>query len=144
MYCVDSNVLINAFIAEQPDSSLAFNSLDSLRNGPQKVVILPSVATSFLRVVTNRRIINDSSPIDEAAEFLDALLVSPYCDVMEPGSSYWRIFRTLVAEHGPIVDDLPDIQIAASTISLGATLLSFDRGFARFSDLQWVNPKDAK
>lgn len=140
MYCVDVNVLVNAYVAEQKHSDLAFHELVRLRSGPRVVGILPIVATGFLRLTTDHRVLPEPSPIDEAVGFLDALLLSRFVRIVEPGPQYWSVFRTLVDEHGPIGPDMTDIHIAASAISLGAELISFDRGFARFHELQWTNP----
>jgi len=49
-------------------------------------------------------------------------------------------FRRLIAEHGPVGPDVTDVHIAAAALSLGAELISFDRGFARFHELKWINP----
>lgn len=140
MYCVDVNVLVNAYVADQRHSDLAFNELVRLRAGPRELGILPSVATGFLRLTTDPRVLPEPSPIDEAIQFLDALLLAKQTRIVEPGPSYWSIFRGLVNEHGPIGPDMTDVHIAASAMSLGAELISFDRGFARFRDLNWINP----
>jgi toxin-antitoxin system PIN domain toxin len=140
MHCVDVNVLVNAFIAEQPHSSLAFNTLVRLQQSPRKTIVLPTVATGFLRLVTNRRVFRNPSPIDHAADFLDAFTAGRHVSVVEPGPEYWRVFRDLVNKYGPIADEIPDVQIAASAIVLGASVVSFDRGFARFSEIEWINP----
>jgi toxin-antitoxin system PIN domain toxin len=140
MYCVDVNVLVNAFVADQRHSDLAFSELVRLRAGPRELGILPIVATGFLRLTTDPRVLRVPSPIDEAIQFLDALLMAKPTRIVEPGPSYWSIFRGLVDEHGPIGPDMTDVHIAAAAMSLGAELISFDRGFARFSQLRWTNP----
>jgi Predicted nucleic acid-binding protein, contains PIN domain len=140
MYCVDVNVLINAYVADQRHSDLAFNQLVRLRAGPRELGILPIVATGFLRLTTDPRVLPEPSPIDEALEFLDALLLSRHVHIVDPGPQYWEIFRVLVREHGPVGPDMTDVHIAAAAMSLGAELISFDRGFARFRDLSWNNP----
>ena len=140
MYCVDVNVLFNAYVGDQRHSDIAFNELLRLRSGPRELGILPIVATGFLRLATDHRVLPEPSPIDEAAEFLDALLMAKATRIVQPGPQYWAIFRRLLAEHGPVGPDVTDVHIAATALSLGAELISFDRGFARFHELQWTNP----
>jgi toxin-antitoxin system PIN domain toxin len=140
MYCVDVNILVNAYVVDQHHSEIAFNELLRLRPGPRELGILPIVATGFLRLTTDDRVLPEPSPIDEAAAFLDALLLAKSVRIVEPGPQYWSIFRRLVAEHGPVGPDVTDVHIAAAALSLGAELISFDRGFARFHELQWTNP----
>lgn len=62
---------------------------------------------------------------------------------MDPGSGYWHEFSSLIAYHSARDADVTDCQIAASAITLGATLYSFDRGFSRFRTLSWVDPAAA-
>lgn len=143
MYCVDVNILVNAYVVDQHHSDIAFSELLRLRSGPRELGILPIVATGFLRLATDHRVLPEPSPIDEAAEFLDALLLAKSVRIVEPGPQYWSIFRRLVAEHGPVGPDVTDVHIAAAAISLGAELISFDRGFARFRELDWTNPAKA-
>lgn len=140
MYCVDVNVLFNAYVGDQRHSDIAFNELLRLRRGPRELGILPIVATGFLRLTTDHRVLPEPSPIDEAVEFLDALLTAKSTRIVEPGPRYWPVFRRLIDEHGPIGPDVTDVQLAAATIALRAELISFDRGFARFRELQWINP----
>lgn len=105
--------------------------------------MLPLVATGFLRITTDPRILRKASPVDEALGFLRTLLSSPACRVVEPGPGYWPIFEGLVGEHGPRASDLTAMQIAASALAMGSTLVYHDRGFARFKDLTWINPARA-
>jgi toxin-antitoxin system PIN domain toxin len=140
MNCIDVNIVVNAFFGDQPSSARAGETLTALRESSQKCVLLPVVASGFLRVVTNRKLIQKAAPLDIAIEFLDALLSDGLVTVADPGPTYWTAFHGLLKEHRPTHYDITDTQIAASAIALGATLYSFDRGFARFNTLSWVDP----
>lgn len=143
MYCVDVNVLIYAYVSDLPQSGRAFSVLTDLQDSQRGLGLLPVVATGFLRITTNPRILKRTSPVDWALGFLRTLLSSPACRVVEPGPGYWPIFEDLVGDHGPRASDLTDVQIAASALAMGSTLVSYDRGFARFKDLSWINPARA-
>ena len=143
MNCIDVNIVVNAFFVDQPSSPLARETLSHLRGSSHKCVLLPIVASGFLRVVTNRKLIQRAAPLDVAIEFLDALLSDGLIAVADAGPAYWKTFQGLLREHRPTHHDITDTQIAASAITLGATLYSFDRGFARFKALSWVDPAAA-
>ncbi len=144
MNCIDVNVVVNAFLGDQPSNALAKETLVDLRSSPITCILFPVVASGFLRVVTNRRLVETSAPLDKAIEFLDSLLSDGLMTVLDPGANYWKTFHGLLTDHRPTHHDITDTQIAASAITLGATLYSFDRGFARFNSLSWVDPSVAR
>ena len=75
-------------------------------------------------------------------EFVNVLLGSPTVSVMNPGARHWEIFASLFAAHSPRRADVTDVWLAAAVMEIGAQWVSYDRGFARFPQLRWVNPHD--
>lgn len=142
-YCVDVNTLVYAYVSDLAQSRRALAALTDLRASPRGLGLLPVVATGFLRITIDPRILRKASPVDEAPGFLRTLLSSPARRVVESGPGYWPIFDGLVGERGPRASDLTDMQIAESALATGSTLVSYDRGFARFKDLAWINPARA-
>jgi len=64
----------------------------------------------------------------------------PSVVLLHPTDNFWQFLReTIVAgqAHGALITDA---QLAALTISYGATLATTDRDFARFPSLRSVNP----
>ena len=56
--------------------------------------------------------------------------------------SRWQQFATLVDDLGLRANDVPDALLAATALSLGARLATFDRGFRRFAGLQVLEPSE--
>ncbi len=46
----------------------------------------------------------------------------------------------MVLEHRPSSAAMTDVYLAAAAMEIHATWVSFDRGFARFKELRWLNP----
>lgn len=143
MHCVDVNVLVQACMAVSPRHQQARHWLLSQRTSPTGLGLFSVVVSGFLRVVTDRRVFTEPLDAEAAVAFLDALTASPTVSLLEPGPRHWSLFRGMVLEHRPASVDMTDVYLAAAAIEAQATWVSFDRGFARFRELHWINPADA-
>jgi toxin-antitoxin system PIN domain toxin len=143
MLSVDVNVLVYAYDRSARHHEIARALLDEHRLSPEALVLLPAVMSGFLRVTTDRRILARPAEPQAAVAFLDALLAAPSISVREPGPRHWPILRELVETYAPRGAEVSDVVLAAAAMELGLTWVSFDRGFARFRGLRWVNPADA-
>jgi toxin-antitoxin system PIN domain toxin len=132
MLCVDVNVLVDAFrpTAHRHDQVKAW--LDDAAVGTEPVIVLPGVAASFLRVVTNRRIWQQPSSPATSTAFLRALGDAPAVRRLEPTPGHVERFLGLVDHYGLTGDDVPDAYLVACCLDLGATLVTSDRGLRRF------------
>ena len=93
--------------------------------------VLPMVAVSYLRIVTNSRVFVNPTPLADAQIFLNAVLVTP--GVQMPGTgAEWPIFEHLCAEYGLQGNDVQDAWIAAAVRANHELLVTFDRGFKRW------------
>lgn len=142
MISVDVNVLVYAFDRSSPQHDRARAVLESHRASPEFMLLFPSVVAGFLRVMTDRRIFAEPVPPMAAVAFIDGLLAGPSVRIAQPGARHWPIVRGLVETYQPRGPEIPDVILAASAIELGLTWVSYDRGFARFRELRWVNPAD--
>lgn len=143
MNTVDINVLLGAFFEESETHAPSVATIEGLRRSSQPLIIFPVVAAGFIRISTSRRMSDKPASTQMALSFLEALLVSPRNFIMDGGAQFWNEFSALVSYHSARDGDVTDCQIAASAITQGATLYSFDRGFARFNRLKWVDPASA-
>jgi len=137
---VDVNVLLGVFFEGSGTHVQAMDTIEVLRRSSQPLIIFPVVAAGFIRISTSPRMSNDPVSTQLALSFVDSLLSSPFNSVMDAGANFWGEFASLVSYHSARDSDVTDCQIAATAITLGATLYSFDRGFARFNTLSWVDP----
>ena len=143
MLSADVNVLVYAFDQSSPQHVRARAVLDRQRTSPELMLLFPSVLAGFLRVMTDRRIFVEPVEPMTAVAFVDGLLAGPSVRIAEPGARHWSIVRQLVEAYQPRGPEMPDVILAASAIELGLTWVSFDRGFARFRELRWVNCADS-
>jgi len=142
MLFVDVNVLVYAHRPEAARHGEFLGWLEEARTGDEPVGIADHVLAGFLRVVTHPRVFKDPTPTGVALEFATAVRSSPAVLPVFPGERSWPIFEDLVAASEARGNAIPDAMIAAMTIEQGATLVTADRGFARFPRLRWRHPLD--
>ncbi len=88
------------------------------------------VVASFLRLVTSPRIFNVPATIDEALQFVDALLAQPGVQLASLGPE-WPTLRKLCLDKQLTGNALPDAWLAAATLQLGEHLVTFDSDFKK-------------
>src|SRR3990172_2110624 len=129
----DVNVLIAASRSDHPHHKTAFASLDqavtACANGAS-LKLMPMVIASFLRLVTNSKIFNHPTPVEEAVGFLDALVAVPGV-VMPSLGAEWPMLRQLCLEKNLTANDVPDAGLAAAVIQPGEHPLTFDADFRK-------------
>src|SRR3989304_1741105 len=111
----DVNVLIAASRSDHPHHKTAYASLK----------LMPMVVASFLRLVTNSKIFNHPTPVEEAVGFLDALFAAPGVEMPSLGAE-WPMLRRLCIEKNLAANDVPDAWLAAAGIQLREQLVPFD------------------
>ncbi len=98
---------------------------------------IPGVAASgFLRVVTHPRVFREPTPTSVAVEFLNALLASPTVSLTNPSPRHWRILAELATDMELRGNSIPDAYLATIAIESGATFVTADQGFTRFTGLR--------
>ena len=129
----DVNVLIAASRTDHPHHKAArawLNEAVTACEVGTSLKVMPMVAASFLRLVTNSRIFVQPTPIDRAMAFLDALLAVPGVEMPLQGGE-WGIVRELCAANKLTANDIPDAWLAASVIHQSEHLVTFDTDFRR-------------
>ena len=142
MLLADVNAFIYAHRPESPEAAAHHSWLTAALHGDEPFGVSELVLSSFLRIVTNRRVYVEPTPVPTALSFCDAVLSAPSAIRVRPGPRHWGIFRQLCAEVGARGNLVPDAYLAAMAIEHGATWITTDRGFARFPGLRWRLPLD--
>ncbi|MCH9650333.1 MAG: type II toxin-antitoxin system VapC family toxin [Deltaproteobacteria bacterium] len=140
MRLLDANLLIYAYNRSSPFHEESKRWLESLLSSPEPVCIPWPTLLAFVRITTDRRILDQPFTIAEAVEIVDEWLELPMVTSPQPSLRHWAILReqlTVGQATGPLV---PDAHLAALAIEHGATLCSTDRDFSRFEGLRWENP----
>ena len=95
---------------------------------------------AFVRISTNPRIFEQPLLPAEAVATVASWLERPSVSVLEAGERCWEILRHLLVEaqvSGPLVRDA---FLAALAFENGAALVTTDRDFTRFRNLELRNP----
>jgi len=135
MMMPDVNVLVYAHREESHAHKRYAEWLTALALGPEPFALSERVLEGFVRVVTNPRIFDPSSPSALAFRFLDALIARPGCSLIRPGPHHMEIFRKLCESHKLKGKLVADAAHAALAIESGCEWVSADTDFARFAPL---------
>lgn len=142
MILFDVNVLLNAHRAGQEHHRVARELLETVVNTPAPFAISELVLSAFIRIATNPRVFAAPTPLDDAFRFTDSLLRRPNARVVRAGDRHWQIFEELCRRTQARGGLIADAQHAALALEHGCEWVSFDRDFAKFSDLRWRHPLD--
>lgn len=133
MLVVDTNVLIYATNedAKQHAASRAW-LLEELGHGTE-VVGMPWVTLlGFIRVTTHPRILTTPLSAQEAMSVVSGWLDHPRVVTPEPSPRHSSLLAGLLTDAGTAGNLTNDAHLAALALELDATMVSFDRDFARF------------
>lgn len=134
----DVNILVYAHREESPAHVRYADWLRALATGPEPFGLSEPVMQGFVRVVTNGRIFDPPSTVEQAFRFLYALRARPTCSVLRPGPGHWDIFRELCLLPGVHSKLVADAAHAALAIESGCEWVTADTDFARFAPtLRW-------
>jgi uncharacterized protein len=137
---LDVNVVLAVHRDDHPDFETARGWLDRTLIDRTPFAVVDLVAGAFLRIATNRRIFSIPTPIDEAFAYLKALREQPAHAMLAPGPQHLVLLEKLCASAEASGDLVPDAQLAAIALEHACELVSFDRDFARFTELDWSRP----
>jgi len=129
----DVNVLIAASRSDHPHHRVARGWLNEAVAACEvggSLKLMPMVAASFLRLVTNPRVFVEPTPVENAVEFLEALLAVPGIEMPLLGGE-WPTLRELCVANKLTANDIPDAWLAASVIHQSEHLATFDNDFQR-------------
>ena len=129
----DVNLLLAASRSDHPHHKTAYAHLNEAIvacSEGASIKLMPMVAASFLRLVTNSKIFVNPTPVKDAIGFMDALLEVPGVEMPLLGAE-WPIYRQLCIEKKLAANEIPDAWLAAAAIQLGEHLVTFDADFKK-------------
>ncbi len=137
---VDANVLLYAVDEDSRFHQAARSWLEAALNGPRRVGLPWMSLTSFLRIATNPRALRDPLTPAAAWAYVDDWLGAPSVWVPQPGRGHRDLLRRLVIDHELRANLVSDAVLAALCIEYGLQIVSADSDFARFGEIDWINP----
>ena len=141
MLLPDVNVLIYAHVRDSiPEHDEYADWLIRLATGPEPFALSVLVLSGFIRVVTNPRVFDQPSTLDQSFAFVSSLLERPTARIVGPGPDHMDIFERLCREARATGKLVADAQHAAVAIEHGCTMVSTDSDFSRFQRLRWQHP----
>lgn len=133
MLLLDVNVLLAAHRADHPDHDVAAAELGVTARGDEPFTVPSFVWASLLRLATNRRVFGVPSSLGDVFAFIDAVIGQQGFVAAEPGVRHLTLLRQACAAAGASGNLVPDAVLAGLAEELGATVVSFDHDFDRFS-----------
>ena len=140
MQLPDVNVLIYAHRLESPEHQRYAEWLTELVHGPEPFALSELGASGFVRIVTNSRIWNEPTPIEDALEFIQRLRTRSNARLLTHGPASWDIFARLCVVARARGKLVADAYHAALAIEHGCELVTADSDFARFPGLRQRHP----
>lgn len=132
----DVNLWVYAFREDSPAHAASRAALTAALDGGERFLFIPSVASSFLRLVTNPRIFVRPSEPAEAWSFVDWLEAHPSSVFAEADAMAFGVFKHLCLASGASGNAVPDAFLAALALRHDARLVTLDAGMRRFAGLR--------
>lgn len=135
MVILDSNILLYGHIPRFAQHTRVAGWIEgTLSSGTDVLGITWQVATSFLRISTNRRTFERPFDLDFAKQCLDNLFAHPQVSQVLPTRDHWEIYSRILVEQNLTGDIVMDAHIAAMAVEHDAAVATVDKDFRRFSD----------
>ncbi|MGH3850170.1 MAG: TA system VapC family ribonuclease toxin [Pseudonocardiaceae bacterium] len=137
---IDANLLLYAVDSSSQFNERASRWLEEILNGDRRVGLPWQTIGSFLRIITHPRVTTNPLSWEQAWRYVDSWLDSGSVWV-PPATERTAAVMARITSGIPITGNLvPDAQLAALAVEHGLVLHSADTDFARFPQLQWLNP----
>lgn len=140
MLLPDVNVLIYAHRAESPEHTRYADWLRRLVEGPGPFALSELGASGFIRIVTNPKIWEEPTSIEDALEFIERLRQRSNARLLTHGPASWDVFARLCQAARARGKLVADAYHAALAIEHGCELATADADFARFAGLRFRHP----
>lgn len=136
-YLADVNVLVAHFDYRHQHHAVARRALNELFERGDQLVLTSVTMSGAVRVLSSTVYRDALGRIGDLTRNLTELADAEATRVVEPGPGHWPIFRHFIDTGQFGYKSTTDAWFAALAIEQGATLVSFDGGFARFDGLAW-------
>lgn len=137
---VDANLLLYAVDEHSRFHRASFEWLTSSLNGDKRVALPWLSLAAFLRISTNPRASAEPLTPSDAWELVANWLSHDLTWTPNPTDRHADVLGSLVQRYDLRANMISDAQLAALAIEHGLRLYSADTDFARFSEIDWVNP----
>lgn len=140
MLLVDANVLLHAVNGRAREHDAARDWLGEALGGGEAIAFAWTVVLAFLRLSTHRAVFPRPLAIGQATEVTERWLSAPPALIVEPTRRHLPLVRGMLEANGTAGNLVADAHLAALALEHGATVVSFDRDFARFEGVPVRRP----
>lgn len=140
MLLVDANVLLYAVNERSPEHDAARDWLREALDGREALAFSWTVLLAFLRLSTHPAVFARPLSSLQATEILERWLEAPPAVTLEPTRRHLPLLRGLLERAGTAGNLVGDAHLAVLALEHGATVVSFDRDFARFDGIALTRP----
>ena len=140
MKLVDLNVLLYVVNRDSVHHESALGWWEETLRGEEPVGLTWMVLLGFLRLSSNSAIFPNPLDSEIALDKIGTWLSLEQTRLVRETDDHWHILLALLNDTGTAGNLTTDAHLAALAISHGATLVSFDSDFSRFSGLRCEKP----
>ncbi len=140
MIVPDVSLLIYAYNDGAPQHTAARHWWETLMHGEEPIGIPWSIATGFIRLMSNASVVTSPLSPSDAAGCAREWFRQPHVHPLDPGDEHWKYFHQNLSVQGSGPSLVADAHIAAFAMEVDAVVHTHDSDFARFSGLRWHNP----
>ena len=144
MIIPDVNILVYAYNVDAKHHKAARDWWERTLTEPEAVGLPWVTILGFIRISTQRRIIEHPMFPKDAVDRVRSWLAVPNVQIISPGEEHGEILFQLIDEVGTAGDLTTDAHLAALAIEHRGRIASTDTDFARFRGLRWFNPLEVK
>lgn len=144
MIIADVNILFYAYDVSALQHPVACEWCEATLSDLLPVGLPWVTVLGFLRISTNRRIVDNPLPVATSVSLVRSWLQQSSVEIVSPGERHAEILFELLTHVGTAGNLTTDAHLAALPIEYQAELVSTDAGFARFPGLRWFNPLQVK
>lgn len=136
MLLVDANVLLHAVNRRAAEHQVARGWLLDALGGTEAVAFTWTVLLAFLRLSTHPAVFPRPLSPDAAGDTLESWTAARPAVIVEPTRRHLPLLRGLLTRSGTAGNLVGDAHLAAMALEHDATVVSFDRDFARFAGVR--------
>jgi toxin-antitoxin system PIN domain toxin len=137
---VDANILLFAVDDSSRLHDRAATWLTEQLNGNRRVGLPWESLGAFVRISTHPRAAEEPLTPDAAWAYVEGWLAAGPAWVPGPTERHAEVLGSLVRSYQLRGNLVSDAKLAALAIEHGLTVCSADTDFARFSEIEWIDP----